>query len=77
MYLMVLPCVCLSGLVFHAPYLIVFACCFVDEPIRLVMMQHHMFSGKWIKPVTPEGRAALPAFREKRVHARRAAQGNG
>lgn len=65
MYLMVLPCVCLSGLVFKAPFMLVFACCYIDEPIRLVLMQRHMFSGKWVKPVTPEGRAALPAFLEK------------
>ena len=74
MYLMVLPCVCLSGLVFDAPFLLVFACCYVDEPVRCVMMQHHMYSGKWVKPVTPEGLAALPAFRQKHAkHARKVA----
>ena len=62
MYLMVLPCVCLSGLVFHLPVLIVFACCYIDEPIRIVLMQRHMFSGRWIRPVTPQGRAAREAF---------------
>ena len=64
MYLMVLPCVCLSGLVFKAPFLVIFACCYIDEPIRFVLMQRHMYSGKWIRPVTDEGLAALPAFRE-------------
>ena len=48
-----------------APILIVFACCYCDEPIRFVLMQIHMYSAKWIKPVTDEGRAALPAFRER------------
>jgi len=66
MYVMVLPCVCLSGLVFKAPYLLIFACCFIDEPIRFVLMQRHMYSGRWIRPVTPEGQAALPAFRKMR-----------
>lgn len=66
MYIVVIPCVYLSGMVYHAPFLAVFACCFIDEPVRFVLMQIHMYSGKWIKPVTPEGRAALPAFREKR-----------
>ncbi len=66
MYLMVLPCVCLSGLVFKAPFLVVFACCYVDEPIRFVLMQRHMYSGRWVRPVTPEGRAALPAFMAER-----------
>ena len=67
MYVLVLPCVCLSGLYFRAPYLLIFACCYIDEPIRFVLMQRHMYSGKWIRPVTPEGQAALPAFRAKRA----------
>lgn len=65
MYAMVLPCVCMMGLVWHAPFLLVFACCYVDEPIRFVLMQIHMYSGKWVRPVTEQGVAALPAFREK------------
>ena len=55
MYLMVLPCVCVSGLVLKWPTLVVFAFCYVDEPIRYVMMQVHLHKGKWIRPVTPEG----------------------
>ena len=66
MYAVVLPCVCLSGLVFKAPYLLIFACCYIDEPIRFGLMQRHMYSGKWVRPVTPEGQAALPAFLEER-----------
>ena len=66
MYLVVLPCVCLSGLVFKAPFFVVFALCYVDEPIRFVLMQRHMYSGRWVRPVTEQGRAALPAFMEKR-----------
>ncbi len=65
MYFMVLPAVYLSGMRLGAPILIVFACCYCDEPIRFVLMQIHMYSAKWIKPVTDEGRAALPAFRER------------
>ncbi|MBR6570333.1 MAG: MATE family efflux transporter [Clostridia bacterium] len=76
MYAMVLPCICLSGLVWKAPFLVIFACCYIDEPIRFVLMQRHMYSGKWIRPVTPEGQAALPAFREykKNKKAARVAQ---
>ena len=69
MYAMVLPCVTVSGLVLHAPFLVIFACCFVDEPVRLILMQRHMYSGRWVKPVTPAGKAALPAFRD--THGRR------
>ncbi len=70
MYLMVVPCVCLSGLVYKAPFLVIFACCYIDEPIRFVLMQLHMYSGKWIRPVTPEGRAKLAEFMEERKRER-------
>ena len=63
MYLMLIPCVCIAGLVLHLPVLAVFACCYIDEPIRFVLMQRHMYSGKWIRPVTEEGMNALPAFK--------------
>lgn len=66
MYLMVLPFVLLSGFVWKAPYWLLFICCYIDEPIRYVLMQIHLYSGKWIKPVTDLGIAALPAFRAKR-----------
>lgn len=66
MYLMVIPCVCLSGLVFKLPVLVVFACCYIDEPIRFILMQMHMYSAKWIKPVTQQGRDALEKFRQEK-----------
>ncbi len=66
MYAMVLPLVCLTGFVWKAPFLVIFAMCYIDEPIRFVLMQRHMYSGRWIRPVTPEGLAALEAFRQKR-----------
>lgn len=66
MFVMVVPAVCLTGLYWHAPVLVVFACCYIDEPVRFVLMQIHMFSGKWIKPVTEQGKAAIPAFHKKR-----------
>ena len=75
MYLLVLPCVCLTGLVWKAPFLLIFACCYIDEPIRFVLMQVHMYTGKWVRPVTELGRAALPAFREKRAGRREKSAG--
>ncbi len=66
MYAMLIPCVCVVGLVLKAPFLAIFACCYIDEPIRFILMQRHMYSGKWIRPVTEQGIAALPAFMEKR-----------
>ena len=62
MYVLVLPVMLLCWLKFDAPFFLIFACCYIDEPIRYVIMQIHMYSGKWIKPVTPEGKKALESF---------------
>ena len=66
MWLMVVPLVWITGMVLGAPTYLVFICCYIDEPIRYILMQIHLHNGKWVKPVTPEGRAALPAFRARR-----------
>ncbi len=63
MWLMVLPCVWISGRMLHWPTLAVFALCYADEPIRYVIMQIHLHRGRWIRPVTPEGRAALRGWK--------------
>ena len=65
MYVLVLPCVLAAGFWLKLPYWAVFLCCYIDEPIRYFLMQKHLYSGKWIKPVTEQGIAALPAFREE------------
>ncbi len=65
MYLLVLPVLACAAFVWKLPFLVIFASRYIDEPIRVILMQIHMFSGKWIRPVTEEGLAALPAFREK------------
>ena len=65
MYVLVLPVLLLNYKVFHTPLMILFVCVYMDEPIRFILMQIHMYSGRWIRPVTPEGQAVLPAFREK------------
>ena len=66
MWLMVLPLVWLTGMVWHLPTLLVFACCYMDEPVRYVLMQRHLFKGGWIRPVTPEGTRALISWRPDR-----------
>lgn len=64
MYLMVLPCVYGANYGLHAPFLFVFALCYVDEPIRYIIMQFHMYSAKWIKPVSDAGHATIEEFRK-------------
>lgn len=64
MYLMVLPCVYGANYGFRAPFLLIFALCYVDEPIRFIIMQCHMYSAKWIKPVSDAGLATIEEFRQ-------------
>ncbi len=66
MWAMVIPLVCVSGLLLKWPTLAVFALCYSDEPIRYILMQKHLFSGKWIRPVTPEGVQALKQWKPDR-----------
>jgi Na+-driven multidrug efflux pump len=69
---MLLPLVCVSGLVLKWPTLAVFALCYSDELIRYVLMQVHLYRGKWIRPVTPEGQAALRGWKPDRKAIREA-----
>ncbi len=63
MYIAVIPSVYISGIVLRAPLFVIFMCCYIDEPIRYVLMQIHLYSCKWIKPVTEQGRNALKTFK--------------
>jgi len=65
MYLMVIPLVYISYFVCHAPFYLVFLFVYSDEPIRYVIMQRHMYSRKWIRPVSDMGLATIEEFREK------------
>lgn len=64
-YCITIPATALAGMAFHAPFIVVFMCMYADDFVRLPIVLRHMASGKWLKPVTPEGRAALPAFHEE------------
>lgn len=66
LYALVLPAMLLTAFCFHAPYWVVFLCCYIDEPIRYVLMQRHFYSMKWIKPVTDVGKDALTIFLQER-----------
>lgn len=75
MYVMVLPCVYLANYAFHAPFLLVFALCYVDEPVRYIIMQCHMYSGKWIKPVSDEGLKTIEEFRSRHgIHMKKSSE---
>lgn len=63
MFILVLPVMCLLGLKFKVPVVLVFASCYIDEPIRFTLMQIHMYSGRWVRPVTENGKRNLENFR--------------
>lgn len=59
------PATWLAGMVFHLPFLAVFAFVYTDELIRLVFELWYTRTGKWIKPVTKEGKATVEEFRQQ------------
>lgn len=65
MFALVIPVVYVMNFGLHAPFLLVFALCYCDEPIRYVLMQLHLYSGKWIRPVSEAGQKTIDAFRQK------------
>ena len=64
LFLITLPSVWLSGIVFGAPYIAVFSLIFIDDLVRLPIVLWYLRSGRWVKPVTEEGRQALPEFKQ-------------
>lgn len=56
------PATWIAGMVLHLPFLAVFAFIYTDEIIRLIFELWYTRSGKWIKPVTKTGKAAMPEF---------------
>lgn len=59
------PMTWLAGMVWHLPFLAVFAFVYTDELLRFVIEIFYARSCRWVKPVTPQGIAAMPAFREE------------
>ena len=66
LFLISVPMTWLSGMVWQLPFLAVFAFVYTDELLRFVIEIFRTKSCKWIKPVTPQGVAAMPAFLEER-----------
>lgn len=65
MFGMVQPMIHLANDLLHWPFLVVFALCYCDEPVRYIIMQIHMYSRKWIRPVSEAGLATIGEFRKK------------
>lgn len=63
LFLISVPATWIAGMVLHLPFLAVFAFLYTDELIRLIFEIWYTRSGKWVKPVTQAGVAALADFR--------------
>lgn len=71
LYTISVPATWVAGMVLHLPFLAVFAFLYTDELIRLVFELCYTASGKWVKPVTQEGRATLEEFHEQMAQRRK------
>jgi putative MATE family efflux protein len=65
LFLMVIPCVYIANFGIHAAFLVVFSLCYIDDPFKYIIMQRHMYSMKWIKPVSNEGMKTIGEFRKR------------
>lgn len=59
------PATWIAGMVLHLPFLAVFSFVYTDELIRLVFELWYTKSGRWVKPVTEQGKQTLEAFRKE------------
>ena len=62
LFLISLPAVWVSGMVFKLPFLAIFSFVYTDEILRFILEIRYTRSGKWVKPVTERGREMLPLF---------------
>lgn len=63
-YCLTIPAMALAGIVFKWPFIAVFALMYLDDFARIGIIVRNVWSGRWIKPVTEEGRRTLPAFHD-------------
>lgn len=68
-WLIGVPLVALTGLVLHAPFIVVFAMLYAEDLAKIGIEVTYYIKKKWIKPVTEEGKAGLTLFlAEKNRH---------
>lgn len=70
MYVLVIPVVCITGLKLRVSIYLLFPLVYCDEVIRFVIMTVHLFSGRFIRPVTEQGKAKLAEFRKSHSRTR-------
>ena len=65
LFVISVPATWVSGMIIHLPFLAVFAFVYTDEIIRLIFEIWYLRTGKWVKPVTEEGKARLEEFQQE------------
>ena len=65
LFIISVPATWAAGMIWHLPFLAVFSFVYTDEILRLIVEIFRTRSCKWLKPVTPQGQAALADFREE------------
>ena len=65
LFVISVPAVWIAGMIAKLPFLAIFAFVYTDEILRFVLELRYTNSGKWIKPVTEQGRKMLPLFKEE------------
>lgn len=62
-YCITIPIMAMAGLVWHWPFIFVFMLMYLDDFIRVGINIWYINSGRWIRPVTEDGRKTIFAFR--------------
>ena len=65
LYAISVPATWVAGMMLHLPFLAVFAFVYTDEILRLIFERWYTGTGKWIKPVTEEGKRSVETFRQQ------------
>lgn len=65
LFIISVPATWIAGMVLNLPFLAVFAFVYTDEIIRLIFELWYTRSGKWVKPVTDEGKLTVEQFHKE------------
>lgn len=65
LFLISVPATWAAGMIWQLPFLAVFSFVYTDEILRLIVELFRTRSCKWVKPVTPQGKASLAAFHQE------------
>lgn len=62
-FCLTIPLMALAGLTWHWPFLAVFSLMYLDDFVRVGINIWYINTGRWIRPVTDEGKRTIAGFR--------------